>query len=935
MNRLISVRSALSFTAFLLLFVSSLAFAQVTGEIRGTVTDVERGEGLIGANVVLQGTNFGAATNLDGMYSIRSVPPGRYTVTVRYVGYRQQSKEVAVSVNATATVDFQLSVSALQMDEVVVTGQGSAIEKRKLASPIETISAREVSSAPVTSIDQLLQGRVPGMVSFNTSGQPGTAGRIRSRGIRSAFASQTPVIYVDGVRVDNQDNFRLQRGTGGLVTSSIADLVVGQIERVEVLKGGAAATLYGSDAAAGVIQVFTKKGFAGAPRWTFSTMLGIDAPETQWVVEQFTKDKVLKNGNFQQYTANVTGGSDVSSYNLTGRMQSSEGVIEKNNNRYYNIGGGMRSQMGDRLSMEFSAGYTNSLYGGMFNNNAIASILGSTEDSTIQSTPNPDSTLRIALLPDHREVVNRFTTSATARYNPLNMLGTRFTVGLDYRKNEQRIFNPIEAAVWTSTPGGQLARFDRDFLTISLDAAATLSYPREGDVTSTLTVGVQGFREEDRQSNATGSNFPVPGTDDFDNAATVTASESNQQLFSGGFYINENVGLFDRIFLDVGLRIDGNSAFGKDAGLQSYPKAGVAYNLAEETFWPLGEYWNSFKLRASYGQTGKFPNAFTRDRTFNAGRFLGAGLITFANPGDPGLKPEKTTTMEFGFDAGFLEDRIALQVTYFTELTKDALFTVAEQVTSGYASQLRNVGEIENKGLEVSLNAVPISTPDVDLSVRISYSSLDNKVKSLGGTPPFSIGGFAFLPLRIEEGQPIGVFRLNVPRPDRGAGEYDANLVNHGKSPTPKHTGSVSATLTLFRDLRINALADYSYGAYILNTGAVIRFFSALYPEVTWVPSGYNFTTASEVWIEKADWFKMREISARYQLPAAWYENWGLRSIGVNLSVRNLFSITPSTRLDPELAGVRAAGRGLDVGGINFFTLSAPREYRFGLDISL
>lgn len=204
MNRLLSVRSTLSLTAFLLMFVSSLAFAQqVTGEIRGTVTDVERGEGLVGANVILQATNFGAATNLDGVYSIRSIPPGRYTVSVRYVGYRQQSKEVTVAANATMTVDFQLSVSALQMDEIVVTGQGSAIEKRKLASPIETISAREVSSAPVTSLDQLLQGRVPGMVSFNTSGQPGTAGRIRTRGIRSAFASQTPVIYVDGVRVDN------------------------------------------------------------------------------------------------------------------------------------------------------------------------------------------------------------------------------------------------------------------------------------------------------------------------------------------------------------------------------------------------------------------------------------------------------------------------------------------------------------------------------------------------------------------------------------------------------------------------------------------------------------------------------------------------------------------------------------------------------------
>ncbi len=925
-----------AFVALVLLVLVSLPALgqQVTGEIRGVVTDAERGTPLIGANVVIIGTQLGSASNLDGMYSIKGVPPGQYSVLVRFVGYRQQTKEVTVQANATVTADFALSVTAVQMDEVVVTGQGTAIEKRKLASTVETITAKEISAAPVTSISELLQGRVPGLISFNNSGQPGTAGRIRSRGINSAVSSQTPVIYIDGVRVDNQDNYRLSRGTGGLQMSSLSDIVVGNVERVEVIKGGAASTLYGSDAAGGVIQIFTKKGYAGVPRWTFSTTQGVDLAEKKWVREQYTKDKVLRDGQFQNYVANVTGGTDVATYNVSGRMQLSEGTVQKLTSRLYNFGGGLRASLAEKVSVDFSAGFTNSLYGNNYNNNAIASVLTSSERGTFQRSTNADSLLAVALLPELRDNVNRFTSGLTAHYTPYGFLATKVTVGVDYRKNEQRNFNPIPAASWTSTPGGGLFRSDRDYLQISLESSATLSYPKEGDITSTLTVGVQGFREEDRQSQATGTNYPVPGTDDFDNAAVISAAESNLQLFQGGVYAQENIGLFDRLFLDLGIRIDGNSAFGKDAGLQAYPKAGIAYNISDESFWPVKEYVNSFKVRASYGVTGKFPQAFTRDRTFSASTFQQIGTIGLGNPGDRNLKPEKTTTIEFGFDAGVLDDRVALQVTYYQATTKDALFTVAQEPASGYVNQLRNVGEIENKGWEFAVNAVPISTADIEVSVRASLATLKNNVVSLGGSAPFNIGGFAFLPLRVEEGKPIGIFRLNVPRPDLGAGQFDANVLDPEKQPTPKYTGSFALGVTLFRDLRLNALAEFSYGGWVLNTGSVLRFFDNLQPDAAKVPTGYNFTTASSVWLDKADWIKIREISVRYQLPASLYESFNLRGLAVNASVRNVAAFTQVKEFDPELNGVRAGGQ-LDVGGIGYFPLSPPKEVRLGLEISL
>jgi outer membrane receptor protein involved in Fe transport len=385
--------------------------------------------------------------------------------------------------------------------------------------------------------------------------------------------------------------------------------------------------------------------------------------------------------------------------------------------------------------------------------------------------------------------------------------------------------------------------------------------------------------------------------------------------------------------------MDGNSAFGKDVGLQSYPKAGIAYNISDEPLWkdvlgPVTDIVNSVKVRASYGVTGKFPPAFTRDRTFAANRFQNVGLISFAGFGSKDLKPEKTKTLEFGLDAGFLNDRISIQVSQFEETTEDALFTVGLEPTTGFANKLANVGKIRNRGVEFSIEAIPMSTPDIDWSVRFSFATLTNKVLSLGGSAPFSIGGFAFLAQRIEEGYPIGIFRTNIPRPERGPGQYDANVLDKTKTPTPNLTGSISTSLTLFRDLRISAVGDFAYGHYVLNTGAVIRYFSGLSPEINRVPAGYDFTTASAVWMEKGDFFKLREISARYQIPSWIYEGYSLRGLAVSLSFRNVFTITPSKEFDPELHGLRA-GRGLDVGGISFFTLSPPFETRIGVEINL
>ncbi len=599
-----------------LVLLPSTVLAQATGSISGKVTDSKTAEGMPGAQIVIKGTNRGAATDPDGAYTIRNVPPGTYTVFVRFIGYFTEETQVEVSANTAATANFQLKQSVLQLGEIVITGTGAGVQKRELTTPVSTLTVQDIQSAPVQSIDQLLQGRIPGATVNMSTGMPGTGSLIRARGITSVAASETPVIYVDGVRVDRNSNFGL--GSGGPRSSALNDILVGDIERVELLKGGAATTLYGSEAASGVLQIFTKKGKAGPPQWTFRVDQGYNQAYEQFIIEDFTKNQVLENGYFQSYSVGLSGGSENSTYNFSGRMQENQGNLPNVDDILYSLNGGLRVFASEKVQLDFSAKLARDDFGRAFSDNAIAGLLTQSErgwfNQVNQASPYKGFTNEQYLAkyndelitPKLTEAVNRFTFSTTADFAPFKWFKHRLTVGTDYRKNEQRQFNPIVSQVVTSTPGGGVFRFDREYLSITMDYAGTVNYPSTGNLTSAFTFGVQGFREEIRTVNVNGTRFGLPGTDDFGNAANITASEANQELFNGGFFFNEQLGLFNRLYLNGAVRVDGNSAFGDEVGLQVYPKAGVAYNISDESFWHAAFAGNP-KYRCAAGQISRPP----------------------------------------------------------------------------------------------------------------------------------------------------------------------------------------------------------------------------------------------------------------------------------------------------------------------------------------
>ncbi len=953
----------------LLLFAGSNVFAQ-EAVISGNVTDSD-GEYLTGATIsIAEFPGMGAAVGLDGMYSI-SVPAENVngqevTIVARFVSFRTQ--RVTITLNPGEIVrDFVLSDDLLQLDEVVVTGQGAVTERRRLSSPIESIGARQIETSSATSVDQLLQGQIPGGSVRLQSAQPGQGGLINLRGITSAFGSQTPVIYIDGMRVDNETN--TSPSQGGESTSAIADLLVSDIERVEITKGGAASTLFGSDASNGVIQIFTKRGVSGAPRITIRTEQGMDVPVTKYLNDTgfafenqvgddnnpnfgnstFIRDELLQTGSYQSYYGSVSGGTSEVLYTLSGRIQDGEGVQINNDYTSYNMRGSFRVNFDENLFLDFSGGYTKNSFNRLFNGTSIADPLTAFEVGDAfffaglpSSTPFND-VLDVFRDGTISENVNRFNLVSSIGYNPSVNFTNKLIVGLDYRTNSQRRINTPFSDGLYGTTNGFIQRFDREASVLTLEYIGTYFHSFNRDVETNTTFGVQGFRRDNSTFVGSGENFALPGIDDFGNAGTITGNESRRAVFNGGFFVQQNIDLLDRIFINGGIRLDGNSAFGQDIGLVAYPKVGIAYELSAEDFWrnTFGSMWSQMKLRASYGETGQFPEEFRRDLTFSSISFRDQSAPRFSNPGNDELTVERTNTVELGFDAGFLDERLGINFTWYNAKTVDALFFVPEPPATGRGAQLRNVGTIENIGVELGLRANVIRTRNVDLSVNANYAVFKNEVTDMGGAPDFTAGTSS---QRVSEGRPVGAWEVTTPVDTNNDGLLDSSeTLFTGKTPYPLKNGGFGINARLFNQISVSANADFAYDFEVFDYGGWWSWFNNI-PRVEF-PARFD-TDGNEVGefnpnnsrfslMQPGDYFKLREVSVRYELPESFKNTLGFINASVFITGRNLYIWSKTDLLDPEMSGVNSGGQNIQLGGAQSITLPAPTEFRLGLTFTL
>jgi TonB-linked SusC/RagA family outer membrane protein len=935
------------------------ARAQGTGVIVGQVVDGSSGRPLLDAQVFIPGSGLGVLTNAQGRFNLRNVPAGQQTLRVDIIGYASQERTVSVTSGQTVTADFNLTLNAIALEELVVTGVGRETERRKLATSVSVISAEEISQVPVTSVDQLLQGRVAGASVNAQSAQAGTASLINFRGTSSVFGAQTPVIYVDGVRVDNSQS--TAAGTGGEQSSAIADLLTSDIERIEITKGGAASTLYGSDAATGVIQIFTKRGRPGDSRITVRSEYGYDQPELRYMFDTpltfpslvedgetsptFMQDNFWKTGQATNQYISASGGDDEMTYNVSGRVQNEEGVQPKNESTVYAVRGGLQASLTEDFNLRFTGNYTRSQFQRLFNGTAIADPLTTFEvgDALFFSgAQDLDEALDIFLMPDIDETVNRFIFSGGFDWTVSESVFARLTAGLDYRGNSQRIIEPI--GFTPGEPTGQLTRFDRTFTSFSLDAAAGWSWASsDGSFGNDLSVGFQGFRDDVSRFSSTGTTFALPGAPDFDEAADISSFESNTEVFTGGVYIDDSFDMWQKLTVSLGVRLDGSTAFGDDVSFETYPKAGLSYLVSSEDFFPtLGGFIGQLKLRSAYGETGKPPSPFDKDRSFSATSFRGESAPRFDNPGNPDLKPERTSTVELGFDASLWDNRVGLDFTWYDAKTTDALFFVPEQPTTGQGEQLRNVGEIRNTGIELGWSLQVVNRQSFAWALGGTFQMVDNEVTDMGGAAEFGVEGSQ---KRVAEGKPVGAWYVTTPVDTNGDGLLDGSEREYsGGQPTPDKSGSFNTTISIGTSWTVTSLADFARGHQVFDWGSVWSTFNAIYrrSEIEGVPfpirhstSGeelgeYSQSQARSAFLYDGDWFKWRELSIRYTMPDSWAGVVGAERGSLYASGRNLKIWSKNKMIDPELNGL--SGGGVALGSESSITASAPRRFRFGVE---
>jgi TonB-linked SusC/RagA family outer membrane protein len=978
----------LAWLPVLLLALGMLALDQAPAHAQqGTVAGVVIAETslrpLAGAQVTVEGTQRGTIADASGRFVIPGLTGTEVTLRVTMLGFRAVTRAVRVG---DANVRIALAESAVELDEVVVTGVAGGTQRRAIGNVVSQIRAADVvETAPVSNVQSLINARAPGVVITPGTGMVGSGSRIRIRGASSFSLSNQPLIYVDGVRVDNAfDTGHSVQAFGSGVISRLNDFNPRDIESIEIIKGPAAATLYGTEASNGVIQIITKRGTAGTTSMNFTVRQGANwfansesrVPTNFWrnpatneiesinlaQTEAARGTPIWRTGHLQSYSLSLSGGVESVRYYLAGDWDREEGAERDN----------MAQKASGRASITITPYRTLDLVGnlGYIQGRTDLSCeagCGGTTWASYFSTPQ-HAQVSAAGVPDRRrgarsltpeaywgiwdrfQNLSRTTGSVQATHRPAEWFTQRVTFGIDeVREDNQTIaeFTPLYRE-WQSGAGGKdVTR--RDASNNTLDYNATVSVPVVPGLTSNTTFGAQMYRRSWRIASASGSGYPLAGLRVINAAATTTGGDSILVNTTVGVFGQQQFGWQDRLFVTLGLRADDNSAFGEEFSLVYYPKASATWVVSEEPFWTM-PFLNTLRLRTAFGYTGQQPGAFDALPTWASVAGPGdVATVTPANIGNPTLGPERASELEVGFDAGFLQDRLGLELTYYNSRTRDAILLQAMAPSLGFANaRFINVGELQNRGVELLLRGQPVTTPNLTWDMTFSFSRNRSEVADLGGQqsiiadPAFGIEHRVGMPvggwyhrrvvsadfdaqgrvnrasMMCDDGQG-GTVTCYTILPGGAIGVASAPAVFLGHS-SPQNEGAVSSTFTLFNRLRLYGLVDFKTGykkwdhvtrvRCSLNNICEenvdpLRFVGSDPARLAAFQTGDVFGAE---YIRDASFTKLREVSATYSLPTNLAARVGASRASINVAARNLYTWTDWTGMEPEamfLSGTR------------------------------
>ena len=924
-----------------------------TGIVEGQVLEEETGEPLAGAGVSIAGTGISTITGGDGTFEFTEVPEGEATLEVEVIGFEEAAQEIQVAAGERVNVEIELRTEALGLDEVVVTGTPGGAERRAVGTSLSSLDAGELTrTAPVTTMEQVLQGREAGMVGMGASGTVGSSQSLNLRGVTSATQGNQPLIYVDGVRLETSQGM----SGGGEATSRLAALNPQDIETVEVIKGAAATTLYGSEASAGVIQIFTHSG-TEEETYSLSARVGAsqippDLPLQHPDPQYPSANDILRTGLYHELDVSARGASGGINYYVSGSHSSEDGGVPGNHHDRSSARLNVGFSPHEDLDLDFRTNFMRSETGMMIQDNVITGVLANIMLGDPAALGSEDDPFGGAYMPYSRaveqsRVEETFQFVGGTEVN--HRIGTRFdqslTLGIDFGDTERLLEWPYsEEHDW---PRSERTSVRERNLRTNLDYSANLSLDLSADWTNRISVGGQLARRDATEQSAEGLDFPAPGLRIIDATAQRDVGESLLDYATGGFFVQNQVGYDDRIFLTAGLRADGSSVFGDDFGLQPYPKADVSWVISESPWFNVPQV-ESLRLRAAFGLAGQQPGAFDAQRTFEPFNHVGGQVgVRQATIGDPDLGPEVTQELEGGFEAALMGGRLDLDVTGYLQSTEDLLVQRSFPASEGFtASQLTNLGEARNVGLELTLDAALYQSADVLWDVTTTYSYNRSELTDLGDLDDINLDRFGtYLTPGYSIPSKWGVVKEGT---DDDGMPIPSDEEQYQGPAMPPHNGNINTNVT-WRGWGAFANAQWAAGHIVTNLRQPFMISSGTGEEYyRLVEEAGGDTDAPAVqalrakadccpgeFMESGDWLKLREIGVSYELPARLIggQESG-RSVQVFASGRNLLTLTGYSGVDPE----SAAQFGDDETGLRvsseFMTLPQRRQFVTGVNVS-
>ncbi|UZD24245.1 SusC/RagA family TonB-linked outer membrane protein [Algoriphagus halophytocola] len=1004
---------------FLLSFLGSIPlFAQQN--ITGKVTAQEDGMPLPGVSIVIQGTTTGAVTDLDGNYSI-SVPNAESVLVYSFIGF----ETVTRTVGNNSTINVAMPTETSELDEFIVTAFGISQEKKALGYSAQSVDAEAITATKQPNIVNALQGQVAGVQVTNSGGAPGQSARIVIRGINSLdpSADNQPLFVVDGVPVDNStvESANTPRG----MSNRMADINPNDIESMSVLKGAAATALYGVRAANGAVIITTKKGKAGQVQVNINSSVGFDKlvkmPALQdeygqgfsgerddssfwpsWgasfaeendpsYVYQDNWNNAFDTGVTLDNNVSVSGGNEKATFfGSFGRLDQ-DGIIPFSNwaRTTAKLSGTVTAS--EKFNFSASMNYSNSGGNRVPHDRFLERMMYWSESTDVTDYINEDGTMKTygntnpiydARFATYEDNVNRVIGNINLNYSPADWITLSYRLGTDFYSDSREEITPGPMGI-----DGEQALSSTGFIEetrinsrdLNSNFYVTLKKQWNPDWNTQLRLGNDVFERKYDRVTATGSDFVIPGFYNLNNTTQIFASQGSSIRRLVGFYGDLMVDYKNLLFLNVTGRNDISSTLPKENNSFFYPSVNLGWVFSESFSMPS---WVTFgKLRGSWAQVGKDTNPHILGATFvSPSVFPLNGQVGFSKNsqfGDPALKPELTTSIEFGTQMAFFNNRANLDVTYYKSNARDQIIPVPISDATGFSSYITNAGEIENRGWEIVLGGSPIETTDFKWDVTANLTTNKNEIKGIReGIDQIVIGSqFGYsgstVTMILTEGEAYGnIYGSHYVRPglEEGATHLDRSLtqqigangfpVRTGNqlilgNAVPKFFGGLRNTLT-YKGLELSFMIDFRTGieqydqfgnflsAFGKQEDSERRNDTVIFPGVladgsqnskeVWLGQGVGpdgvdygagywrnyYRTTSENFVNDASFLKLRNITLAYSLQPAVLERTPFRSARLSLAANNIILSTPWDGFDPESFSAGAGGNAIGFTGLGF-----------------